>query len=103
MVKNNKFIIKEKDSPHGILLIITDSELIGKTFENDKLQLDLSKEFYKGTEMVKEDVIKKIGKAYILHLTGKNSIDLVRELKIIDEIKIITIQKVPHAEIYLGD
>lgn len=103
MAEKQKFIVKEKNSPHGILLIITDSDIIGKKFENDKLQLDLSKEFYKGTEIDEEEIVKKISKAYILHITGKNSIKLVRELKIIDELKIITIQNVPHAEIYLGD
>ena len=102
MVEENKFIVKERDSPHGVVLIITDSNIRGKKFENETLQLDLSKEFYKGTEMTKEEIAKKINKSYILHLTGENTINLIRELKVVNEIKIITIEKVPHAEIYLG-
>ena len=39
------FTIGEKKTPHGLLLVITDSDILGKKYEQGKLQLDLTKDF----------------------------------------------------------
>ena len=54
------FIVSKKEGPNGLLLVVTDKEIIGKQFTEEKLQLDLSKEFYQGEEMEKEKISKKL-------------------------------------------
>ena len=45
-----KFIVSQKNGPHGLLIVITDKDIIGKLFSEGKLQLDLTKEFFEGLE-----------------------------------------------------
>ncbi|MBU0457275.1 MAG: DUF424 family protein [Nanoarchaeota archaeon] len=92
------FIVAQRDSENGLLLIVTDSEIIGKFFEEEKVQLDLSKKFYEGEEKSKEDVKKLIAKAKHIHLTGKEAVAIGVELDIIDSDRILFVKGVPHAE-----
>jgi len=96
------FIVAEKQGTFGLLLIITDKELIGKYFEEGKLQLDLTKKFYQGQEKSKQEIINLIEKTKTFHFTGKKSVALGVESKLIDENKILTISGIPHAEVVIA-
>ncbi|MFH1395947.1 MAG: DUF424 family protein [archaeon] len=98
-----KFIVKEIDSKNGIILVITDPELLGKKFETEMLQLDLSNSFYQGEKKSAEKVLAMINKAYILHITGEKALRLVSDLGLIDQSKVLKIDNIPHAEVYLGE
>ncbi|MBI2151851.1 DUF424 family protein [Candidatus Woesearchaeota archaeon] len=97
-----KLIVSEKESPNGLLLVITDANILGKSFEEGKLQLDLSKEFYKGIERNKEWIKKMSQKAQYFHLTGKEAIALGVEFGLVKVDKILYIKKVPHAQVVIG-
>lgn len=96
-----KFIVVEKQSENGLILVITDEDILNKTFEEGKKQLDLTKGFYQGEKRNKEEVIKKIRTARLLHLTGKEAVSLGIELNLIDLKQILIIQDIPHAEVVL--
>lgn len=94
-----EYIVAKKQSRFGLLLVITDSDIIGKKFEEERLQLDLTKKFYQGEVKNKEEVKQIIMTARHLHLTGKGSVAIGVEMDLVDQKKIIFIDKVPHAEI----
>ena len=94
-------IVSEKQGPHGLLLVITDSDLVGKKFEEGNLQLDLTKGFYEGSEKSKEEIKGIIHKARDLHFTGKEAIAVGLELNLIDPDKILYVDSIPHAEVVL--
>ena len=93
------YIVAKKQSQFGLLIVVTDSNIIGKKFEEDRLQLDLTKKFYQGETKTKEEVKQIMMTARHLHLTGKATVALGVEMDLIDPKKIIFIDKVPHAEI----
>jgi len=95
------FLVSERNSSNGLLVVVTDSDIIGKKFEEKNLQLDLTKKFYQGEEKSKEEIEKLITIARHVHLTGKASVNLGKELKIVDDDKILVVQGVPHAEVLL--
>ena len=97
------FVVAEKQGPHGLLLVITDQDLLGKYFSDQKAQLDLTKPFYKGTENSKEEVKQKIHTARHLHLTGKESVALGIELDLVEARGVLWVQGVPHAEVVMGE
>ena len=99
---SESFTVAVKSSPHGTVLIITDTDLIGKTFEDEKLQLDLRKAFYVGEVMSTEEITPKIEGSYVLHVTGEKAVAYVASLGYINSEKVLTIDGVPHAEVYLG-
>ncbi|MEW5896730.1 MAG: DUF424 family protein [Nanoarchaeota archaeon] len=93
-----EFIVVQKNSEHGMLLIVTDSSLIGKKFEEKNLQLDLTKPFYCGTKCSRSEVKRLMDQARHIHLTGKDAVELGVETGVVNRKKIITIKGVPHAE-----
>jgi hypothetical protein len=90
-------IVNQKNSPNGLLLIVTDKDIIGKKFKENNLCLDLTSNFYKGVEMKVDEILNLINQCYILHLTGKKSIELGLKYGLVDQT--ISVQKIPHAEI----
>lgn len=97
------FIVTEKESTHGLLLVITDEDILGKKFVEGKKQLDLSAKFYLGEKKTKEEVKKLIPKSRHLHLTGKHVVALAVELDLINPKHILWVDKVPHAEVVGGE
>src|SRR3989338_1477422 len=93
------YIVAKKQSQFGLLVVITDADIIGKKFEEDRLQLDLTKKFYEGERKSKEEVKRIMLTARHLHLTGKGAVSIGVEMELVDPKKIIFIDKVPHAEI----
>ncbi|HLC82108.1 MAG TPA: DUF424 family protein [Candidatus Nanoarchaeia archaeon] len=96
------FIISQKDGPHGRLIVITDEDLLGKSFEQDNLQLDLTKPFYNGVKKTRKEVLALVRGAQHLHLTGKAAVALGVEFGLIDAEKIIYVKGIPHAEMVQG-
>ncbi|MBT3298668.1 DUF424 family protein [archaeon] len=97
-----KFIVNEISTNNGVILVVTDKELIGKKLSNDKIDIDLSIKFFQGCEFDKKKIIDKIKCSYILHFTGKESLKILKELNLVDNNKIMIIQDIPHAEVYMG-
>jgi hypothetical protein len=98
MIKD-KFIVSEKSSPNGTLLVITDSEIVGKKFTEGKKQLDLTLKFYLGEEKSLEEAKELMRRAYVLHLTGVRAVLLGVELDLVDDTRVLVIKKIPHAEV----
>jgi hypothetical protein len=92
-------IVNTKTTPEGLILIVTDSNIINQKFEEGKKQLDLTSKFYQGEEKSKEEIKELINDAHILHLTGKEAVALGKELNLVENI--ITIKDIPHAEVLL--
>lgn len=82
-----------------MLVVVTDADIVGKKFEEDRLQLDLTKKFYQGEPKTKEEVKQIMMTARHLHLTGKGAVAIGVEMELVDPKKIIFIDNVPHAEI----
>ena len=96
-----KLMIAEKKTENGMLLVITDEDILGKIYSEKNLQLDLTKSFYQGDLHTIDEAKDKIKRAYILHFTGRFSVNLGVELDLIDPQKILNIKKIPHAEVSL--
>jgi len=96
------FIVSEKDSPTGLLIVVTDENILGKKFEEGKLQLDLTKEFYQGEKKNEEELKLIFQKAQHIHLTGENSVALGIKLNLIEQNHILRISGIPHAEVVMS-
>ncbi len=83
------------------VVAICDSDLIGKKFEQGKLQLDLTGKFFKGEEKTPEEVkeiIKNMKREdACFNIVGSESGKIAKELGIVKDNGIIKIQDVPVA------
>ena len=95
------FIVSQKSTDHGLLVVVTDQDLLGKAFKENKKVLDISKDFYKGEEMSLDEVKELFKHARHIHLTGKESVALGVELDYVDSMRILYVDGIPHAQVFV--
>ncbi len=94
-------IVKVHESEKGTIVAVCDSDLIGKKFEEDDLQLDLTSNFYKGEEKSDEEIGDLLRNAYCINVVGKKSVELAIKEGVIDESAVRKIAKIPYSQGYL--
>ncbi len=90
-----------KISSYRDVIAISDSELIGKKFEQDNFQLDVKENFYKGEEVDEEELVKKMnffsGEDSTFNIVGEKSIKVALKAGIISEESVKKIQGIPYS------
>jgi len=87
------------------IVTIADKELVGKTFEEGILQLNVKESFYKGEIRPKEEIIKII-KDWVkedatFNIVGEKSINTAIEAGIINKESVGYINNIPYTMILL--
>lgn len=81
------------------VVAICDSDLIGKTFEENNFQLEIKESFYKGEEVDEEKLVNKIQNLVIedatFNIVGKKSIEIALKIKLITPESVKKIQGIP--------
>jgi hypothetical protein len=90
--------IKIYKQGNDILIGACDKELIGKKFEEGKLQILVSKEFYGGRIISIQSLIQYLKEATIANLVGKNTVECAIKIGLIDPDCVLKIQGIPHAQ-----
>jgi len=98
-----KMYIKIHNSYRKVIALC-DSNMIGKTFEEEKLQLKITESFFKGEEVSKEQVIKILQKEArddsTFNIVGEESISLAVKIGLIKKENIGKISNVPYALVF---
>ncbi len=81
------------------MVAISDSSIVGKSFEDGKLQLHVSRDFYSDKTCQREDIKKIIGGANIVNAVGKDIIGLMIKHKMVDKDNVLIVGGVPHAQV----
>ncbi|MDP3987478.1 MAG: DUF424 family protein [Nanoarchaeota archaeon] len=86
---------------HRDIIAVCDKELLGKIFEEDKFQLDIKENFYKGKEATEEEVIEILrsfsAEDATFNIVGKRSIATALKTGVIAEETINEIDNIPFA------
>lgn len=91
-------LVKVHRTDNGNLVAICDKELLGKKFIEDGLQLDLTSDFYRGTERSESELAEILGSARIINFVGEESVALGLSRDLIEKKHTIRIGSVPHAQ-----
>jgi hypothetical protein len=87
------------------VVAICDTNLLGKTFEEGKFQLDVKESFYKGEEFEKTKVLQIIEEMAredaTFNIVGPNSVQTAIEAGLITEKGVKKIQGIPFALVLL--
>ena len=83
------------------IVAVCDKELVGKKFEQGKLQLDVNDHFYGGKELDDKEAIDflkdELTEDACFNFVGKKSIELGAKAGVIDKNRVLIVQGVPHA------
>jgi len=91
-------IVKVHHKNKQTIVAVCDNDLLGKKFEEDGKQLDLTVDFYKGEEMTELETGDLIRNSDYVNLVGKKSVELGIEEGVIEKEHIIVIKGIPHAQ-----
>jgi len=81
-----------------ILVAVCDPDILGKTFEEGDLVIEVKENFYGNNRVGKEKVINALRYATIANITGINSVNCAIEAGIIDRERVLWIAGIPHAQ-----
>ena len=84
---------------NDVLLAACDKELLGKKFEEEDIQLDVSESFYGGDETKTDQICEELKHSNIANLVGEKVIDAVIEAGFGDKEDVLWIDDVPHLQI----
>ena len=84
-----------------ILVAVCDSEVIGKTFRDGDLKIEVKESFYGEKEVGEEEVRRALRMATIANITGKRAVQLAIEMGIVDKENVLKIGECWHAQMVI--
>jgi hypothetical protein len=80
-----------------VLVAVCDAELVGRTFREGDLKLEVKEDFY-GREAGEEEVRAALRNATIANITGERAVKLAISMGIVDKDKVLKIEGCWHAQ-----
>ena len=82
----------------GILVAICDAGLLGQTFRQGKMRLEVSREFYGGPLSSIEAAMEALAGADVANLVGEAAIKAAVEKGLVDSEAVIDFGGIPHVQ-----
>ncbi|MFP4000487.1 MAG: DUF424 domain-containing protein [Thermoplasmata archaeon] len=87
------------DQGSDVLLAACDEDILGRTLENEEVQLKVKESFYGGKKISTERLKRKLETCTIANLVGKNTVEAAIEKGFGDENDVMDIEGVPHLQV----
>lgn len=92
-------IVRERETPEGLLVSVCDDGLIGETFEDGEVTLEVNESFYQGDRCSDDEVIEALERAAVANIVGVRAVTLAIEAGVVDEDRVLDIGEVRHAQV----
>lgn len=97
-IVNEVYLKVFKDSK-CTLVAVCDSGLLGETFREGKLRLEVKTDFYRGVAANISEALKAIDGADIANLVGPGIVEAAVQKGLVDSSAVVHISGVPHVQI----
>lgn len=86
---------------HGsdVIAAVCDEELLGLTFRDGGVVLDVSRDFFGGSKVLVDDVVDVLSRATLVILVGKNSVGKALESGLVHPSAVMEVSGIPYAYI----
>ncbi|WP_290597627.1 MULTISPECIES: DUF424 domain-containing protein [unclassified Archaeoglobus] len=81
-----------------VLVAVCDSDIVGRTFREGELKIEVKESFYGKEEYSEDEVKRELRRATIANITGKKAVELAIKIGIIDKDRVLEIGECPHAQ-----
>jgi hypothetical protein len=95
-------LLKERDTPEGLLVSVCDPDCLGETYENGKVSLTVTEDFYGGDdaeEADEEQVVDSLHRAAVANLVGEETVRVAVEAGVVDEETVLELEGTLHAQL----
>ena len=94
-----KFYMQTYKIGAEVVVAVCDKELIGKTFREGEITLEVSASFYKGELVSEEEMLAALRRATVANIVGESAVRCAVEHGFVDASNILRVRGVPHAQI----
>ena len=95
----NKACLRIFRQKQYLLVAACDNDLLGKTFREGKLKLEVDRKFYGEDLSTIEEAMAAIQKADIANLVGARVVESAVKRGLVDRQAVITIAGIPHVQV----
>ncbi len=81
-----------------VLVAVCDSDIVGKTFREGDIKIEVKESFYGDREVGEEEVRKALMIATIANITGRKAVELAIRLGVVDRENVLKIGDCWHAQ-----
>jgi hypothetical protein len=95
-------LLRERDTPEGLLVSVCDPDCLGETFEEGPVSLDVTEDFYGGEEAERADeqtVVDSLMRATTANIVGERAVSVAIDAGIVDEERVLEIEGTLHAQL----
>ncbi|AJF62509.1 MAG: hypothetical protein QT11_C0001G0360 [archaeon GW2011_AR20] len=92
--------LKINKTEQNEIIALCDSNLIGKSFSEKDLNLDVNERFYKGDVLDEDKIVKILMNARNINIVGEEAMRLAVKHNIVEKENIIKIKNIPHSIIF---
>lgn len=91
--------VKKYEAQGTRLLAACDEELLGRSFSEGKIHIDVKREFYGGELVGGEKLEEMMKNSDVMNLVGERAVAVAKKLGYASEKCILKVEKVPHLQI----
>lgn len=95
----NTVFVKVFKQPDHTLVAVCDTGVVGQTFREGKLKLEVKPDFYKGNESNVTEALREVDAADVANLVGEQIVGAAVREGLVDPTAIVRIGGVPHVQI----
>ena len=95
-------LLKERDTPKGLLVSVCDADCIGKTYSDGDVTLDVTEDFYGGDDAMtvdSEGVVAGLTRASVANIVGERAVGVAVDAGLIDEESVLELDGTRHAQL----
>ena len=95
-------LLRERETPEGLLVSVCDADCVGETFTHENGQLQVTEAFYGGDEAETaeaEQIVASLRRATTANLVGDEAVGMAVEAGLIDEDRVLELDGTRHAQL----
>ena len=92
-------ILRERQTDRGLLVSVCDADVLGETFEDDRVSFTVTEEFYDGEEVSAEAVVESLARAHVANIVGTEAVRVAVEAGLIDGGNVLCVDGTHHAQL----
>nr|AGF93655.1 protein containing DUF424 [uncultured organism] len=92
-------LVRERDTPEGLLVAVCDEGCLGETYGDDDVSLTVTEEFYGGDEADADEVVDSLTRASVANLVGEECVTVAIEAGLVDEERVLDLGDALHAQL----
>ena len=88
----------ERRTERGLLVTVCDDGLLGESFADGEVSIEVTEEFYGGETVGPDAAVDAMERASVANLVGEESVALAVEHGFVDPANVLVIEGTPHAQ-----